>query len=130
MSLTPKRESFAQAVASGMTQAGAYRSAFNTSNMKAKTVQEKASRLMSDDKVKARVAELRDAVAEKTQITLESHLKRLADLSEAAEGEGQFSAAIAAEIARGKASGVAVEKSETKHTGGIDVRVSLVGAKN
>lgn len=113
MALTPKQEAFAQAVASGKTQAEAYRIAYNAENSKPETIHSKASVLMADGKVKARVAELRKAVAEKTQITLESHLADLMTLRELAVKEKQISAAIAAEIARGKAAGVHVEKSES-----------------
>lgn len=115
MALTAKQEAFAQAVATGKTQADAYRHAFNAEKMKAETIQQAASRLMADSKVSARVAELRKPVVEAAQITLASHLERLKALSESAEASNQFSASIAAEVARGKASGLYVEKLE--HTG-------------
>jgi phage terminase small subunit len=118
MSLTPKRESFAQAVASGMSQSDAYRSAFDTSRMKPETVQQKASRLMADGKVRARVEEIRAPIVQKAQITLESHLERLKQLSEKAEQEGQFSAAISAEVSRGKASGLYTEKIDHSSSDG------------
>jgi phage terminase small subunit len=125
--LTPKQEAFAQAVATGKTQADAYRHAFNASKMKAQTIQSKACLLMADGKVRARVAELRKPVVEAVQITLASHLSRLADLSDKAEQEGKYSAAVAAEIARGKASGLYVDKVEnTGPNGGpIDMSVTL-----
>ena len=81
MSLTPKREAFAQAVASGMTQADAYRSAFDTSRMKAETVQQKASRLMADGKVRARVKELQEAAASAVVMTRREALERLTVLA-------------------------------------------------
>lgn len=112
MSLTPKREAFAQAVASGMTQSDAYRSAFDASRMKPETIQSAASRLMADSKVSARVEEVRAPVVQKAQITLESHLERLAELSRKAEEAAQFSAAITAETNRGKAAGLYTEKHE------------------
>ena len=119
MSLTPKRESFAQAVASGMSQADAYRSAFSVkSSTKAETVQQSASRLMADPKVAARVEEIRAPIVQKAQITLESHLERLKQLSEKAEQEGQFSAAISAEVSRGKASGLYTEKIDHSSSDG------------
>ena len=122
MALTPKREAFAQAVASSKTQADAYRSAFNATKMKADSIQQCASRLMGDIKVAARVAEIRKPVVEAVQITLEAHLRRLADLSGKAEEEGKYAAAVAAEIARGKASGLYVERTELtgKDGGAID----------
>ena len=112
MSLTPKRERFCQEVASGKSQAEAYRSAFNAENMKDETVHQAASRLMANSNVSARVEELREPIVKKAQITLESHLDDLMRLRNMAAKEKQYSAAISAEIARGKASGVHVEKSE------------------
>lgn len=117
MALTPKQEAFAQAVVTGKTQADAYRHAFDASKMKAETIQSKACLLMADGKIRARVAELRQPVIEAAQITLAAHLSRLAELSDKAEQEGKYSAAVTAEIARGKASGLYVEKIE--HSGGI-----------
>jgi len=118
MSLTPKREAFAQAVASGMSQADAYRSAFESGKMKPETIQSAASRLMADYKVSARVEEIRKPAVEKAQITLESHLERLKQLSEKAEQEGQLSAAITAEVSRGKASGLYTEKVDHSSSDG------------
>jgi phage terminase small subunit len=116
MSLTPKREAFAQAVASGKSQADAYRAAYNCSpSAKPKTVQESASRLMADPKVAARVAEIRAPIVERAGITLDGHLKDLMELREAAKAAGQFSPAISAEIARGKAAGLYTDKVE--HSG-------------
>jgi len=110
--LTAKREKFCQGIVSGMSQSDAYRDAYSTKNTSTKTIWENASRLADNSKVKARIAELRQPVAEKAQITLESHLDDLMKLRNLAVQEKQVSAAISAEIARGKASGVHVEKSQ------------------
>lgn len=111
--LSQQREAFAQAVASGLNQSDAYRTAYRVKNTtKPETVNQAASRLMADSKVAARVAELRAPVAKAAQMTLESHLQRLRELSEKAEESGQMSAAITAEVARGKASGLYVERTE------------------
>lgn len=61
-SLTPKQEKFALCVAQGMTQAGAYRAAYDAENMKPETVQEEASKLMAFPKVSTRVEEHRAAI--------------------------------------------------------------------
>lgn len=53
--LTHKQEKFANLVASGMTQADAYRHSYKADFMSAKTIHEKASCLMANDKVRARV---------------------------------------------------------------------------
>lgn len=125
MALTAKREAFAQAVASGKTQADAYRASFDAAKMKAETIQQAASRLMADSTVAARVAELRKPVVEAVQVTLEAHLRRLADLSGKAEQEGKYSAAVAAEVARGKASGLYVEKLEHSGKDGAPIDMSI-----
>lgn len=116
MALTAKQEAFAQAVITGMSQSDAYRAAYKVRpGTKLESINVAASKLMSDAKVTQRVAELRKPVVEAAQITLASHLARLQCLSEAAEAGNQYSAAIAAEVSRGKASGLYVEKLE--HTG-------------
>lgn len=65
MALTAKQEAFCLAVAKGMTQADAYRSAYNAGNMKPDTIQRNACKLMKDNKVSTRVEALRAPVAEK-----------------------------------------------------------------
>ena len=65
MALTAKQENFCQAIADGKTQADAYRLAYNALNMKAESIHCKASILMSDGKVSARVDELKKALAAK-----------------------------------------------------------------
>ena len=61
--LTEKQERFAKAIAlEGMSYSDAYRSAYDTKRMSDKTVNEKASRLKDEDKVRARIKELRDEV--------------------------------------------------------------------
>ena len=113
MSLTPKQEAFAQAIVTGMSQTEAYRVAYKVRpNTKPESVNQNASRIMANVNIMSRVAELREPVAKKAQITLESHLDDLMRLRNMAAKEKQYSAAISAEIARGKASGVHVEKSE------------------
>lgn len=113
MALTPKQELFAQAIVTGLNQSDAYRAAYKVGpKTKPETVNQAASRIMADSNVSARVAELREQVAKKAQITLEGHLEDLMRLRNMAAKEKQYSAAIAAEIARGKASGVHVEKTQ------------------
>ena len=112
--LTPKQEAFAQAIVSGMNQSDAYRAAYKVRpGTKPETVNQAASRIMADSNIAARVTALRQPVIEAVRVTLAAHLTRLEELSMGAEQAGQFSAAINAEIARGKASGIYTEKPET-----------------
>lgn len=64
MALTAKQEKFAQCIADGMNQADAYRTAYDASKSKPETIWTKASHVMADGKVAARVEELRGEVAE------------------------------------------------------------------
>lgn len=92
MTLTHKQERFAQAVADGMTQADAYRTAYSAVNMKPSTVQENACRLMADSKIAARVAELRSKLAQKQLWTREKSVAGLVKAFRVAEGAGNAAA--------------------------------------
>lgn len=113
MSITSKQEKFAQCVASGMTQSDAYRASYDVSdNAAIATINNDAYKLMSNPDIYARVNEIREPIVKKAQISLESHLEALKELRDMARDGSQYSAAITAEVARGKASGLYVEKNE------------------
>lgn len=85
--LTPKQEKFAQCVADGMSQAEAYRTAFDCKpTTKSETIHAHASRLMSDGKVSARVSELRKMLTERSLWSREDSVIVLAEI---ARGEGE-----------------------------------------
>jgi hypothetical protein len=75
--LTAKQEAFCQGIADGLGQADAYRMAYDADGMKDNTIYSKASVLMSDGKITARVAELKSQVAEKQLWTREMSVKGL-----------------------------------------------------
>lgn len=110
--LSAHREAFAQAVASGKTLSDAYRASYNVKKAKPETVNENASRLMADGKVKARVAELRAPAIERVGMTVEGHLRKLQELRDKAEALEEYPAAIKAEELRGKVAGFYVSKTE------------------
>lgn len=111
--LTPKQEKFCQAVVSGKTQTEAYREAYNTEKMKDSSVHCNASKMLNNTKIAQRLEELRKPVVEEVGITLKTHLDDLETLRNRAALDNNFSAAISAEIARGKAAGVHIERSVT-----------------
>jgi phage terminase small subunit len=117
MALTQKQETFALSYVETGNASEAYRRAYDADEMKPASIHVKACQLLANGKVRLRVNELQAAAAQKAQITLESHLRDLADLRDQAREARQFSAAITAEVARGKASGVHVEKTESTVTG-------------
>lgn len=110
--LTPKQEAFCLAYIETGNASEAYRRAYDAKDMKPETVNRKAKVELDKGKIRARLDELRAPVIKSAQITLESHLKSLEELRDAAKVANQLGAAITAEIARGKAAGVHVEKSE------------------
>lgn len=126
MTLTPKQEKFALAVASGKTQSDAYREAFNVRpTTKDTSVNVNASKLMADTNIAQRVEELRKPIADKAMITLESHIERLKELAELAIEQGQIAAAIKAEELCGKASGVYVEKRQITGSDGGPIQHAI-----
>lgn len=110
--LTQKQELFAQAVASGKSQADAYREAYNTGNMKDSSIHVNACKLMSETKIAQRVASIQQAAATAAQLTLQAHLAKLAELRDAALAAEQYGAAIRAEELRGKAAGLYKDRVE------------------
>lgn len=118
MALTARQEAFALAFVESGNATEAYRAAGYSAGSNVKTTNEAASRLLKNSKVNARIVAIRQPAAQEARITLETHLADLKDLRDIAKGRGQLAAAIAAEIARGKASGVHVEKTEVTGANG------------
>lgn len=126
MSLTQKQENFCIAFVETGNASEAYRRAYNASNMKPETVVVRASEMMAKSNIKVRVDELRQPAIKKAQITLESHLERLQELSLKAEAANQYGAAIKAEEQRGKAAGIYVEKIEHSGKDGKELMPSII----
>lgn len=85
--LTAKQEEFVQGIIKGLSQADAYRAAYNAGNMSDKTIHEKASRLMSEDKIKARVQELREQISSENIMTAKERLELLTRIARGEEPE-------------------------------------------
>lgn len=75
--LTAKQEAYAQNIADGMTQADAYRAAYDAESMTDNTIYARASELMRNSKVADRIQELRNALADKVLWTREMSVKAL-----------------------------------------------------
>ena len=111
--LTPKQENFCLAYLETGNASEAYRRVYNAQKMKEGTIAKRAHELLSNGKITGRVEALRKPVAEAAQVTLGEHLQQLADLRDKATAAEQFGPAITAEVNRGKAAGLYVERSET-----------------
>lgn len=115
--LTKKQEAFCLAYVDCDNPIQAYRTAGYSVRMSDKSAGEAASRLLKNSKIIARVAEIRSEVANKAVMTISQHLNDLKELRDLAKQEGKYSAAVAAEVSRGKVSGFYIEKVE--HSGEI-----------
>ncbi len=112
MELTNKQDKFAQGVASGMTGADAVRAAYSVEKWKPEAIHSRAYKLMQIGEVLARVEELRKPILEAVGLTLAVHLSRLDDLSRGAEKIESYGPAISAEVSRGRAAGLYVDRLE------------------
>ena len=68
--------------------------------------------LNNEPKVKKRVAELRNRASARASLTLAKHLDNLATLRDKAMDNGAYGAAVTAEINRGKAAGLYIDRRE------------------
>lgn len=111
--LNPRQTRYAQLLAEGKHQNEAFREAFPfAAAWKETSVKPKASTLAKDPRVQALIRELQAEGAQAAVYTLADHLQRLHDLSTRAEKSKDWTAAIRAEEARGKAAGFYVQKAE------------------
>lgn len=94
MTLTAKQEAFCQAIADGKNQSDAYRSAYNALNMKDSTITERASRLMAEGNISARVKELRSKLEEKQLWSRLDSVKALIEIHATADQAQSKIAAI------------------------------------
>lgn len=76
--MTPKREKFCQEMLKPKAdQSSAYRKAFSTKNMKPKTINEEASRLMKNPEISARIETLRSELEAKLTVTRDQWAKKM-----------------------------------------------------
>ncbi len=110
MSLTAKQEKFCQAIVAGNNQSEAYRTAYDVSGSTPKSVNENASKLMTNTKVISRVEELRGPVVEKAQYTLGAALAEADEARLIAKVDRDGSVMVQATALKAKLSGLLIEK--------------------
>lgn len=104
--LTANQEAFCVELARTGDASASYRKAYSAERMSGPTISRTAFELQQNPKITARLASLRADVRKKSGITLEEHMKALGTLRNAAAQVKQYAAAITAEVARGKVSGL------------------------
>jgi phage terminase small subunit len=106
----PKWEAFAQARAKGKSADQAYALAGYRPH------RQNAARLMTNDAIKARLAELQGSAAERAMVTVETIADQLDEDRRLAHQKGQASAAVAASMAKAKLYGLDVERVQVEST--------------
>ena len=91
--LTDKQERFVQELITGKSQREAYKAAYDAAKMKDKTIDEKACKLLAQDKVRARYEALQTAVrAEGERRAVASAVEVLEELTAIGMGEKDYPA--------------------------------------
>lgn len=106
----PRHERFAQALAKGKTQGEAYVEAGYKAN------EGNASTLKGNQKIMARLAELQERAAAKTEITVAKLTEMYIEDRALARSAGQAAAAVSAVTALGKLYGLIVDQSKNETT--------------
>jgi hypothetical protein len=126
-----KHERFAQEIAKGASNREAYRSAGYETKSEAAT-DANASRLLSDDKVRSRIAEIQERAATRAEITVASiteNLARIARKAEDMDGPPGLAVARAAQMDIAKLNGLVVDKKVVAETTLEDLLDSLAAGE-
>ena len=83
--LTPKQEVFVQGIIKGLSQADAYREAYNCSKMSDNSIYVNASKLVSDAKIAQRLKELREQLATPNIMSAQKRLEWLTGVIQSEE---------------------------------------------
>ncbi len=121
--LTLKQEAFCQAyIQNGGNASEAYRTAYDAGKMKAETIQNNAYKLLQNNDVATRVAELRAAIEERHQITMDDLIGELEEARSQAIGLNvpQLSVAVSATMGKAKMLGFLSDKVELSGKVGFD----------
>ena len=124
--LTTKQENFCLEYIKNGNASETYRQTYNCSRMKPETINRNAKALLDNNKIATRLDQLRAPVVAESRLTLANHLAALKRLREKAVEDKNWSAAISAEVARGKASGLHIRKVEDVTNGPPVINVTFV----
>lgn len=100
--MTPKQEKFCQLYIELGNASEAYRQAYDTKNMQPATINVKACQLLGQDKIAVRVRELRNAAAERHEMTVDVIAKMLIEDREFARECETPAAAVSASMGLAK----------------------------
>lgn len=112
---TDKMEAFCLVYMETNNASEAYRRSYNVTNMAEKTAARESWIVLQKPQVQARIAELREAVMDRHQITVDTLLAELEEAREVALKSAQASAAVSATM--GKAKLLGLDKKIVEITG-------------
>ncbi|WP_065238902.1 terminase small subunit [Gallibacterium genomosp. 3] len=112
--LTPKQEKFCQLYIELSNASEAYRKVYNVENMKSSTVNRKASELLDNGMITARINELRANHKQRHNITIDNLLGELEEARTIAKEKGNANAMINATMGKAKMLGFDKPVMETK----------------
>ena len=115
MALTPKQENFCLAYLETGNASEAYRRAYDAENMNAQTVYKRASELLDNGEITARLEVLRAPIIAKAQITVDDLLRELEEARQLALETEAPAPAVSATM--GKAKLLGMDKQVLEHTG-------------
>ena len=121
--LTAKQEKFVQNIIKGMTQADAYRDAYDTSRMTDKSIHEAASKLVNNTKVATRLEELRSTLANENIMTAKQRLEWLTSIVR--DDATNIDARLRAADIMNKMQGEYVQKVEAEVTKEVTINIEL-----
>lgn len=119
--LTPKQESFCLAFIETGNASEAYRRSYDAANMKPESVAVNASKLLASAKVALRVEELRAAIVERHQFTVDDMVRQLDEDRRFARALETPAAAISASMGKAKVLGFLTDKVE--HSGEVVAKI-------
>ena len=124
--LTPKQENFCLAYLETGNASEAYRRAYDAENMKPETINRNAFAVLENNKIAARLSELREPIVKAYQITVMDLVQELEEARQAALGAEtpQASAAAAATLGKAKLLGLDKQVIENIVSGTVGVQHS------
>ena len=130
MALTQKQEAFCIAYIECGVGIDAYLKAYATKSKNRNVLKTQASKMLAQPKIQARLKELRAPAVKAAKLTLEQHMEDLATLRDKADKAADYGAAIRAEVARGKAAGLYVERIDMSLSGSLAERLARARSRN
>lgn len=121
--LTQKQERFVQCIIDGMSQTEAYKASYNAEKMSHKTITEKACVLMKDDRIKARLKEIRDKMISPSIMSAQERLEWLTKVIKS--GEETTTDKLKATDIMNKMQGEYVQKVEADVKNEVTINIEL-----